>query len=566
MHSILIFNTLTALLTLFTMKAILLFAAAALCLQAHAQLPYFLQNHNGNNLRYGPPVDIEYDGLNTIYSLHSSIPGPGALIAKYNATSGVVTNVAYLIRGNAALKPVRVRTWGPNYYVLFNSATAAGVTGYFLVSINAASNVVNWAHAFSAPTGAAPRIAVDFVLEGGQFAYILSNANNPGTNQSDIAVTKVDMSVPAMVWDNVYQNTTRSEIASNITLRMGIPELIISAISSDLANPLTDRGPVLLRVASTSGAYMSSMLYKYAPGCNNAEPNGTWVSLSNNNFFLSSTSLESGANGPLWLSSINPVTLGINFQSNHRTGSAYLNPEIQPVFTATGTEILISGSSPLASNYGYLHLQFAAAGLPFTRGMIYPSTNPPNFGTSIFNIYKNLGTGLNIFSVAENTAISNNYHLLKTDDLGHNDCEDPYTVTPDGCIMSQYGINFVRIGIPLINAPVVCNTSNVSNSFVQLCNVTLRMAPGDDNKASGLAVNGELSAAPNPTKGIFTVSAGKSTLSAIQVINADGKLVPADVTETMQGMEINLTGKKAGVYVIQLLVDGELKHVRIVLE
>ncbi|MNJ90843.1 hypothetical protein D3C87_84830 [compost metagenome] len=550
------------------MKTILLFVAAALCLQAHAQLPYFLQNHNGNNLRYGPPVDIEYDGLNTVYSLHSSIPGPGALIAKYNSTSGAVTNVAYLIRGNAAIKPVRVRTWGPNYYVLFNSATATGVSGYCLVSINAGSNFVNWAHAFSAPAGTAPRIAVDFVLEGGQFAYILSNANNPGTNQSDIAVTKVDISVPipVMVWDNVYQNTSRSEIASNITLRMGIPELIISAISSDLANPVTDRGPVLLRVASTSGAYLSSMLYKYAPGCNNAEPNGTWVYLANNNFFLSSTSLEAGMNGPLWLSSINPVSLGINFQSNHRTGSAYLNPEIQPVFTATGTEILISGSSPVSSAYGYLHLQFASTGLPFTRGMIYQSTNPPNFGTSIFNVYKNLGTGLNIFSVAENTALSNNYHLLKTDDLGHNDCEDPYIVTPDGCIMSQYGINFARVGIPLVNAPVVCNTSNVSNSFVQLCNVPLRMAPGDNSKASGPAVNGELFAAPNPTKGTFILSAGKSTLSEMEVINADGKKIPAELTETPEGIEISLAGKKAGVYVVQVLVNGEMKHLRIVLE
>lgn len=548
------------------MKTILLFVGAVLCMQAHAQFPYFLQNHNGNNIRYGSPVDIEYDGPSAlIYSLHFSNPGPGALIARYNANTGVLVNpVVYLTRGNATIKPVRVRTLGTNYYVLFNAATGTGVSGFCLVSINAGSNAVNWSRAFTVPTGAALRNAVDFVLDGGQFAYILSNAFNAGTSQNDIAVTKVDITAPALVWDNVYQNTTRSEAASNIIVRPGTPELLVSAISSDFTTPL-DRGPVLLRI-STGGGYLGSMLYKYNPGCNNAEPNGTWITPSANSFFLSSTSIESGSNGPLWLASINPATLAINFQSNHRTVSAYLNPEIQPVFTAAGTELLISGSSPVSSAYGYLHLQFSTLGLPFTRGMIYPSTNPFSYGSPMFDVYKNTGVGLNIFSVAENSVTGNNYHLLKTDDMGRNDCEDPYTVTPDICAMSQYGINFAQVPVALIMAAPVCNTTFTSNSLVQLCNVPFFAAPGDDSKSIRTAVNGELAASPNPTKGIFTLSAGKSSLSEIQIINADGKIVPADVTETSEGVQINLAGKKAGIYVAQVLVNGEMKHVRIVLE
>lgn len=547
------------------MKTVLLFVAAALCMQTHAQTPYFLQNHNGNNLRYGSPVDIEYNAPSTrIYSLHFSNPGPGALIVKYDANTGVVVNpVTYLTRGNASIKPVRVRVQGANYYVLFNAVTAAGVSGYCIVSINAASNTVNWSRAFTSPTGAALRNAVDFVLDGGQFAYILSNAFNAGTTQNDIAVTKVDIVTPGLVWDNVYQNTSRSEAASNIIVRPGTTELLVSAISSDFANPL-DRGPVLVRI-NTGGAYLGSMLYKYAPGCNSAEPNGTWVTSTGNAFFLSSTSLESGSNGPLWLANINPGSLAINFQSNHRTATAYLNPEIQPVFTTMGTELLISGSSPVASAYGYLHLQFSISGLPFTRGTIYPSTNPLSYGSPMFDVYKNSGTGLNIFSVAENGATSNNYHLWKTDDLGRNDCERPYTVTPDICVMNQFGIAFTQVPVSMIVGAPVCTTTGITNSLVQLCNIPL-MSPSDDTKALNTEMSGELAASPNPTKGIFTLSAGKSTLSEVEIINADGKKVPAELTKTKEGVQINLTGLKAGIYVAKVLVDGELKHVRIILE
>lgn len=547
------------------MKTVLLFVAAALCMHAHAQFPYFLQNHSGNNIRYGSPVDIEYDGPSSrIYSLHFSNPGPGALIAKYDANTGAVINpIVYLTRGNAAIKPVRVRTLGTNYYVLFNAATATGVTGYCLVCINAGSNAVIWSRAFT-PTTAGVRNAVDFVLDGGQFAYILSNAFTPGTSQNDIAVTKVDILAPGLVWDNVYQNTTRSEAASNIVIRPGTPELLVSAISSDFSNPL-DRGPVLLRI-NTGGGYIGSMLYKYNPGCNNAEPNGTWITPSGNSFFLSSTSLESGSNGPLWLANINPSTLAINFQSNHRTASAYLNPEIQPVFSAAGTDLLISGSSPVASAYGYLHLKFSTIGLPFTSGVIYPSTNPFSYGSPMFDVYKNTGAGLNIFSVAENAVTGNNYHLLKTDDMGRNDCEDPYTVTPDICVMGQYGINFVQVPVSMTVGAPVCNTAFTSNSFVQLCNVPFLMTPGDDVKALKPVINGELAASPNPTKGMFTLSAGNGVLSEVEIINTDGKKVPADVTKTKEDLQINLTGMKAGIYVAKVRVDGQLKHVRIVLE
>lgn len=545
------------------MRTALFFAAATVCLQAHAQFPYFLEDHSGNNINYSQPVDIDFDGSSTVYSLHSSSPGPGMIVTKYSSTTGAVIDVSYIIRGNASLKPVRVRTLGGNYYVLCNAVSGAGVAGYALVCITASGNVVNWSFALFPPTGGASRNAVDFILDGGSNAYILTNAYDAANNQNDIGVTNVNITgTPSLVWDNIYQNTTRSEDASNIVYRSASNELIVSAISADLISPATDRGPMVMRL-STGGGYTASMLYKYGTGCNHPEPNGTWVALGSNNFYLSSTSIDNGANGPLWLAKINPVSMGINIQSNHPTGSAYLEPEIQGVFATSGTQILVSGSSAAAS--GYVHLEFSTSALSFSSGVVYPATNAQN-GSPIYDTYIATGTGMNIFSVADNVASQYHYYLFKTSDFGRNDCDDPYQVTPDNCTMSPYAISFTQVPIALVTAAPVFTTSARSNSIIQSCYVPFIVAPGNESREAQAALSTELSVSPNPTNGAFTLSAGKSTLSNIELFNPDGKAVPAEINETPEGARVNLTGRKAGIYLIQALVNGEPKTVRVVLE
>lgn len=543
-------------------KALLFTAAAVCCMQAHAQFPYFLQDHNGNNINYKVPVDLEFDGSSTVYSLHSCSSGPGLISTQYSAGTGSVLNVSYITRGNASLRPVRVRTLGTNYYVLFNSVSGAGVAGYCLVSLTS-GNVVNWSYAL-VPPASASRNAVDFIIDGSNTAYILSTNTALGTNQSDVAVTCVTnlTGAPTLSWDNVYQNTSRAEYPSNIIYRSASNEVIVSAISADLANPTTDRGPVAMRL-SPAGTYLGAMLYKYA-GCNTAEPNGTWVFNGGGNLYLSSTSIENGANGPLWLAKVNATSLGISLQSNHRTNNVYLNPEIQPLINSMGNnQVLISGAS--AASLGYVHLEFATPTLALTSGVVYPGTNPQN-SSPIYDVYISTGPGMNIFSVAENVSTNYHYYLMKTSDAGHNDCEDPYTVTPDPCTMNSFNIAFTRIPVTLTTAAPTITVASFSNSFIMPCYVPMVQAPGGTGREQTDQVNGDLVVSPNPSHGIFTLSAGNHLLSAIQITNTEGKLIPADISEQVNGVSINLSGKKSGVYVIKALVNGEPQHVRVVLE
>lgn len=542
------------------MKKALFLTAAVLCLQAHAQTPYFLQEHSGNGFNYSSPVDIEFDGVNKVYSLHVDQQGPGVVAVQYDALSGNVMYVNYLIRGNAVLKPVRVRATATTYYVLFNAVSGAGVAGYCLVSINAASHAVNWSQACFPPTGGAPRRAIDFILDGASNAYILSNAYDAVNNQNDVAITNINLAGPSIVWDNIYRNTARNEEPSNIVYRSTSNELIVSTISWDLANPVIDRGPVLMRIAPT-GAFTASMLYRYNTGCNHPQPNGTWVLLGPNNFYLSSTSTDNGLNGPLWLSKINPATLGINIQSNHPTGTAYLKPEIQGVFASSGSKILISGSS---TSTDYVHLEFTTSALAFSSGVFYPSTNA-QIGSPIYDVYNTTGVGLNIFSVAQNMVTPSNYYFLKTDDLGGNDCDDPITVAPDQCGMSAFNVSYTQVPVALSPALPLCSTSPRSNVFVQSCFVPMIQAPMTSRETRS-TIGTELTVSPNPTKGVFVLSAGKSTLSGIQIFNPDGKTIPAEVSETSEGVSVNLTGRKAGIYMAQVLVNGEPQMVRVVLE
>jgi len=542
-------------------KALFLVAAALFSLQAQAQTPYFLQEHSGNGFNYGIPADIEFDGVDKVYSLHYYNQGPGLVAVQYDALAGNVLYVNYLIRGNAGLKPVRVRTLGTNYYVLFNSVSGAGVAGYCLVSINNASHAVNWSMACFPPTGGAPRRAVDFILDGATNAYILTSAYDAANNQNDVGITNVSFAgPPAIVWDNIYQNTARNEEPSNIVYRSTSNELIVSTISWDLANPVIDRGPVLMRVAPT-GVFTASMLYRYNTGCNHAEPNGTWVALGSNNFYLSSTSLDNGQNGPLWLSKINSATLGITIQSNHPTGTTYLKPEIQGIFGTAGSQVLISGSS---TSSDYVHLEFTTSALTFSSGAVYPSTNA-QIGSPIYNAYNTTGVGLNIFTVAENTANPNNYYFMKTDDLGHNDCEDPITVAPDQCFMSAFTISYTQVPVAMVSAPPICTPSSRSNLLTQQCFVPMVQAPIGSRETRS-TIGTELTVSPNPSRGTFVLSAGKSILSGVEIFNPDGKAVPVEVSEVPEGVSVTLIGKKAGVYMIQVLVDGEPKTLRVVLE
>lgn len=446
---------------------------AALCFSAKAQFPYFQQDHTSatTGINYANPVDIQYDGASIVYSYHST--ATGTVVAKYDVTTGSLINVVYVVRGSLVATPVRVRTQGANYYALFN-ITTAGVPQFYLASINATTDVLNWGFAFNPPASALSRTGVDFMLDGGSYAYILSNAYDPAAGQYDLAVTKLDISTltPGIVWDNVYQNLSRSEVAWNIDYRSE-DQIVISAISLDLVNPLSDRGPMLMKI-DAMGTYIVSMLYKYSSGCTSVRPTGAWVVIGTNNDFLSCTSLAGAdGNGPIWLAKINAATLAINAQTTHSSGAAYMSPEIQPVTTtASGSFVLMSGAAPSVNTNapGYVHLFFNSA-LTFVQGTLYPTTFPYNFGGSIFDAYISSGPDKNIFTVAANASAAGRYHLLKTSTLGDNGCDTPFTVSPITCTMSAYAMPITQVPVAMSGTVVKVSVTQMSNNFVQSCTV-----------------------------------------------------------------------------------------------
>lgn len=541
-----------------------------------AQWPYFQQDHSSvtTGITYEDPYDMHFDGSNKVYSYHSTA-GDGIIVAKYNAASGALIDVVYLSRSGYSYTPVRIRTAGTDYYALFNFVSS-GMNRYGLIRLNSTTNALSFVRQINNTGNTLDLAAVDFILDGGGTnVYVLSNAYDAMNNQTDLCVTKMDVSTstPVILWNNIYRNLTRDEFGSNIILQNG--QLFASSISVSTTSML-DRGPLLLKL-DVNGGFIDARIYKYTSTCTSARSAGTWVVGANNNLGLSSISyVGADGNGPLWLAKIDPVTLAINQQSHYSSGAAYLNPEIQPVASTSGSRILMSGSAPFynTANPGYVHYYFDPATLAFTQGVTYPTTNPSHWSGVIYDSYINTGNGMNVFSVMQNYGTANNYHLLKTSDLGDNACDQPVTITPTSCKIEPFELAYTAVDYPATLAGIKpFSIQSVNNTFSEICLVTCPdcpVSPPDDPIdafAKSLTIDNtaaDVIAFPNPTNGLLTLEPEEGLISDVKIITLTGNKTDVGIRQTVNGYEIDLSSAKNGIYLVEFLLNGERRQLRIV--
>ncbi|MES2555945.1 MAG: T9SS type A sorting domain-containing protein [Bacteroidota bacterium] len=553
------------------MKKTALFALMSICLQTFAQLPYFQQNHSCSTIgiEQDDPVDIHFDDVNKVYSYHTGTNG-GMIVAKYNSGTGAVTDMVYMSKSGLPFYPIRVRTQGTDYYALFN-IVVGGYTRFCLVKLDAATNAIAFVRQVTNTTGTLDMSAVDFVHDGGTNVYVLSNCYDAVNAQTDLGVTKIDVSTatPTILWNYRYENLSRDEFGSNIIVQG--TSLFASSISVNLASML-DRGPTLLKL-DLNGGYLASRMYKYADPCLPARSGGTWV-MPGKSLTLSSISyVGADGNGPLWLAKIDPLTLNMTLQAHYISGAAYMNPEIQPIISTAGNKVLMSGSAPFynTATPGYVHYFFDFTTLAFSQGTYYSTTNPSHWAGVIYDTYINTGMGKNIFTVAQNNGVVNNYHLLKTSDLGDNACDTSIVIMPSFCTVDYYDISFVQRDNPAILSLIKSfSLIPVADNYTELCYVTCtgcELAPMDDpaivTKSVGTGIlEGGVEAYPNPTTGLIYLKA-TGTLSEVVVYSLLGKKIPAGVQISNSEASIDLSDEPKGFYLLRFLMNGELKSIRI---
>jgi hypothetical protein len=250
-----------------------------------------------------------------------------------------------------------------------------------------------------------------------------------------------------------------------------------------------------------------------------------------------------------------------------------MNPEIQQVRNTAGNKVLMSGSAPFynTATPGYVHYFFDQTTLAFTQGTYYGTTNPSNWGGAIYDTYINTGIGMNIFTAAQNNGVPNNYHLLKTSDLGDNGCDNPTSIAPVSCVFDYYTIQFTQRDNPAVLSVIkLFAVAPMANTFTESCYVTCpgcELAPIDDPmistvKSAGLNENRGVEAFPNPTTGLMQLKA-EGKFSEVSVYTLLGKQVSAEILVSDTGASIDLTNEPKGVYILRFLMDGEQKALRI---
>lgn len=538
---------------------------------AAAQWPYFQREHTSATagITYSGPVDIHHDGATKVYSYHSTSTG-GTVVAKYNSGTGNITDIVYLAKSGVSYTPVRVRTQGSDYYALFNFVSGS-YNRFALIKLNATTNALVFLRQFTDPSGTMDEQAVDFILDGGSYAYILGNTYDAVNNQTDLVVTKVDVSTatPAIIWAMTYQNTTRDEFGSNIILYNN--SLYASCVSVSTSSML-DRGPALLKIA-TSGLLVNSRTYKYSSTCTSVRSSGTWVLPGNGTLYLSSISyVGADGNGPLWLAKIDPVTLGLTLQAHHSSGAAYMNPEIQIVRANAGDQILMSGSAPFVNTAtpGYVHYYFNPTTLAFSSGTKYTTTAPSLWSGQIYDAYINSGVGMNVFSVAAVYGTPANYYLLKTSDLGDNACDVALSVPTSACVVDQYDIPFIQRDFSQTVAIIKLFTiSLMTNSYTESCFVS---CPGceypvmpNEAESSRSAMTSEATLWPNPTTGKVMLR-NATEASGLQLTTLLGEQVEISVIPDENNLVLDLTAQPKGVYLLQYFIGNERFVTRIIKE
>lgn len=559
------------------MKKTILFLLMIIAVKGYSQLPYFQQDHTSATagVNYDYPVDAHYDGGTTVYSYHNS--NIGNIVTKYNSASGTVIDVVGLFKGGVMFNPVRVRTFGGNYYALFN-IVISGTSRFCIASLNATTNTLNYAHFLNNSSNNIDQAAVDFTFDTGTSIYVLSNSYDVANNQTDLCITRVNRIAGAIMWNNRYQNISRDEFGSNIIYR-GPGQIYASAVTVNTTSFL-DRATMLLQV-NMAGNYVNSRMYRYSATCTGARVSTTWVMNAPANLFISSTSyIGADGNGPIYLAKIDPTTLLITMQKHYTSGTAYLNPEIQGIQTSAGPRILMSGNASFANtaNPGYVHLFFVPGTLNFSSGTLYNTTFSGFINTSIFDAYTGNSAGFNIFSIAHDQSNTANYYVLKTSDLGDNGCDLPYNIAPAPCVIDNLTMSFSKVIVPA-NFPKIkfFQTANYANSFVESCFVTCPgcafeaedtdMADESENNKTlitGSSLTEGISVYPNPAKEMINIESDIVLENArIRVFNLLGEtMLDTQMEGTLRTLDISPYDN--GVYIVHILTGEEEKIFRII--
>ncbi|MGZ6540028.1 MAG: T9SS type A sorting domain-containing protein [Bacteroidia bacterium] len=282
----------------------------------------------------------------------------------------------------------------------------------------------------------------------------------------------------------------------------------------------------------------------------------------------------------MYLAKINPTTLAITLQNHFSSATAYLNPEIQPVYTTSGTMILMSGNASFVntSNPGYVHLFFSPATLAFNQGTLYNTTSSGFVNTAIFDTYTGTAPGFNIFTIASDQTTTTNYYLLKTSELGHDACDTPYNITPGTCTIDHFAIPFTKIFVPATFPHLKkFATKSYANKSIQSCLVSCPgCAISTDNGTSdnNENENKEMVVAssqtegikiyPNPAKEMITIESDNALENArLSVYNLLGeKIMDTQMEGTVK--TIDISGFNSGIYFVHILVEDEQKIFRVI--
>ena len=70
---------------------------------------------------------------------------------------------------------------------------------------------------------------------------------------------------------------------------------------------------------------------------------------------------------------------------------------------------------------------------------------------------------------------------------------------------------------------------------------------------------------PNPTTGRFTVQ-GADDDALINIFDLQGQIIQSEISHSKQGCELNLTERQPGIYIVQILSNGQYVYKKLVLD
>jgi hypothetical protein len=78
-------------------------------------------------------------------------------------------------------------------------------------------------------------------------------------------------------------------------------------------------------------------------------------------------------------------------------------------------------------------------------------------------------------------------------------------------------------------------------------------------------INSKIKVYPNPSSGVFTISAEEGEINAVDVYTINGQKVPFLIRKKSNGTEVILNAPE-GTYILQLEIDGQFAHKKLLLK